>query len=144
VRSAGSRNAVERDELRAHAVTLGEQDPGEGDGGVAVGVAGEGANLPDGHGAEHANRERRPVAPDPAAGQQAEAGHPLVIDHRKQGHVEPRGAQVVQQVRGHVQTQFQVERIVEPVNERLGIEKTDAADAQDFALRAHPLRLGRS
>src|SRR5436305_1630252 len=73
---------------------------------------------------------RRPGAADAAGRQHAEAGHPLVVDGREQGHVEPAVPKAVEQAGRDFQVQVDVRgRLVQAVNQRLGVEEAYAADA---------------
>ena len=82
---------------------LSEEDAGKGDRGVAVGIAGEGADILDGLVGENTDGQGGPVAADGAAGDEAEAGLALVVDDREQGDVEAAIAQARQKPRGNLE-----------------------------------------
>ena len=98
---------------------------------MTVGVTGQGADPFYRDGAENAYGKSRPVAPDTAAGQEPQAMHPLVIDDRKQRYVETVFKKPVNQARWKVQLKVDPVGLFKPVDQRLGVEKADAAEAKD-------------
>ena len=88
---------------------------------MAIGIAGQGADFTDWQMTEYSHGKRWTIAPNSPRRQEAKSAEPLVVDHRKEGHVEPFFDKAAEESRRHVERQFEPIDRFQPVYKRLGV-----------------------